>query len=208
MYAKNRYWDPFVLDKIYTDFSFDLPATPMEKGVKNKIDKILRTLRDTRETADMYNKYIPEDYREGKKRSIMVSLGIKWAVGEKLHDILNNSRYEGQAGMDNIDETIGLLQKTISFDLPMLLKPIYDMKKPDSCFLTCMQLGSFNNTVRCMIEMGIPRETAIYLFESIFESKECIVENKTELEMNVRNIIKEKYDKIPYWEQIQVSYLV
>lgn len=205
---KNRYWDPFVLDKIYTDFSFDLPATPMEKGVKNKIDKILRTLRDTRETADMYNKYIPEDYREGKKRSIMVSLGIKWAVGEKLRDILNNSRYEGQAGMDNIDETIGLLQKTISFDLPMLLKPIYDMKKPDSCFLTCMQLGSFNNTVRCMIEMGIPRETAIYLFESIFESKECIVENKTELEMNVRNIIKEKYDKIPYWEQIQVSYLV
>ena len=56
---KNRYWDPFVLNKIYTSFDGTVPATPMEKGAKSKIDGALRFLRDTSETENMYNKYIP-----------------------------------------------------------------------------------------------------------------------------------------------------
>ena len=205
---KNRYWDPFVLDKIYTDFVIDVPSTPMEKGAKSKIDKVLKLLRDTKETADMFNKYIPKNYRNGKMRSIMVTIGMQWSMGEKLHDILKHARYDGDDGMDDIDDTIELLQKTVSFNMPMLLKPIYDMKNPDSCFLTCMQTGSFSGTARCMIEMGIPRETALYLFDNIFDGKECNIEKKTALEIFIRKRIKEKFNELPYWEQVQLEFLI
>ena len=150
---KNRYWDPFVLEKIYTDFNLIVPKTPSEKGAKNKLDKILKWLRDKEETAFMYNKYIPSLYQNGKSRSIMVSLGLQWANGIKLYDIFNNDRYKRDSGAEKIDETIELLQQTISFNLPLLLKPIYDIKNPDSCFLVSMQLVAKNKKKIAMIEM-------------------------------------------------------
>lgn len=205
---KNRYWDPFVLNKIYTSFDGNVPTTPMEKGAKSKIDSALKFLRDTSETASMYNKYIPSLYRKGKMRNIMVGLSLKWANGKKLHEILSGSIYDGEEGMDKIDDTIELLQKTISFNIPLLLKPIYDINVPDSCFLTCLQAGAFESTTRCMIEMGIPRETALYLFDDIFEGKECNQKEKIELQMEIRKTIKEKLHLIPYWMRIQLDFLV
>ena len=204
---KNRYWDPLILNKIYVDFNLDVPSTPKERGAKGKIDKILKLLRDTKETSEMYNKYIPEKYRKGRNRGIMVALGIKWAKGVKLYDILNNSRYDGDNGMDNIEETIELLQNIISFNIPMLLKPIYDIKKPDSSFLTCMQTGSFDNISRCMIEMGIPRETAIDLFDTNFAQEQNFTENKLEIEEMIRSRIGKKFNDLPYWEQVQLKFL-
>lgn len=205
---KNRYWDPFVLNKIYISFDGTIPSSPMEKGAKGKIDKVLKFLRDTNETADMYNKYIPSLYRNGKMRSIMVGLSLQWANGEKLRDILNDSRYDGEEGMDNIDNTIELLQNTISFSVPLLLKPIYDINAPNSCFLTCLQSGAFDNTTRCMIEMGIPRETALYLLDEVFEGKKFDKEEKIELEIEIRKTIKENYRLLPYWIRIQLDFLV
>lgn len=205
---KNRYWDPFVLDAIYTSFEGQVPDTPMEKGAKGKIDKIMRFLRDTEETSDMYSKYVPAMYQNGKMRSIMVGLSLKWANGEKLSEILSDSRYDGEDGMDNIDNTIELLQNTISFSLPLLLRPIYDMWKPESCFLTCMQAGAFSNIVRCMIEMGIPRETALFLYEELFEEKDCTEEDKLELDRIVREKVQQGYNELPYWIRVQLDFLV
>lgn len=203
---KNRYWDPFVLEKIYTDFNLVIPKTPYEKGAKNKLNKILKWLRDKEETAFMYKKYIPSLYQNGQSRSIMVSLGLDWANGIKLYNIFDNDRYKGDRGAEKIDETIELLQQTISFNLPLLLKPIYDIKNPESYFLVCMQLGAINNIARAMIEMGIPRETSIYLFENIFLNFKR--NEKSELsEENIREIIKQHYDNLPYWIQVQLNFI-
>ena len=205
---KNRYWDPFVLDAIYTSFDGQVPNNPMEKGAKGKLDNMMRFLRDTDVTADMYNKYIPKLYQKGKMRGIMISLSLQWANGEKLCDILNVPRYDGEEGIENIDETIELLQNTISFKLPLLLKPIYDMKNPGSCFLTCMQSGAFNNVVRCMIEMGIPRETALFLFEKIFAEEDNKEGSRIELERTIREMVQKKYNELPYWIQVQLDFIV
>lgn len=205
---KNRYWDPFVLDAIYTSYSGQVPNTPMEKGAKGKIDKMMKFLRDTEATTDMYNKYIPPKYQNGQMRSIMVGLSLQWSKGEKLCDILKDSRYDGEEGMDNIDDTIELLQNVISFNLPLLLKPIYDIKNPQSSFLTCMQAGAFSNTVRGMIEMGIPRETALYLYKELFGEKECKEESRLELEQIIRTKIQQQHKKLPYWIQVQLDFLV
>lgn len=121
---------------------------------------------------------------------------------------MNDSRYDGEEGMDNIDNTIELLQNTISFSVPLLLKPIYDINAPNSCFLTCLQSGAFDNTTRCMIEMGIPRETALYLLDEVFEGKKFDKEEKIELEIEIRKTIKENYRLLPYWIRIQLDFLV
>lgn len=180
----------------------------MEKGAKGKIDKLMKFLRDTDTMADMYSKYIPKRYQKGQMRSIMVTLSLQWSKGEKLCDILNVSRYEGEEGMDNIDDTIKLLQNTISFNLPLLLKPIYAMKKPESCFLTSMQAGAFSGVVHCMIEMGILRETALFLYKELFDDNDTKKENRLELERLIRTKIKEKYKELPYWIRVQLDFLV
>lgn len=69
---KNRYWDPLVLDIVYNDFTGEMPSTPFEKGAKEKINNALRFLRDTEETFNMYNRYVPSKYQNGKMRSIML----------------------------------------------------------------------------------------------------------------------------------------
>lgn len=205
---KNRYWDPLVLDYIYNEYDGKLPNTPMEKGAKSKLDKAMRFLRENDVTAEMYNKNIPSTYRKGTMRSIMSGLSLQWANGKALCEILNNTRYEGEDGADNIDSTIELLQNTISYNLPLLLKPLYDMKQSESPFLKCMQVGAFGVVERCMIEMGVPRESALYLYKEIFDEKEIKVENRLELEQIIREKIRLEYKNIPYWIQVQLDFLI
>ena len=76
-------------------------------------------------------------------RSIMSGLSLQWANGKALCEILNNSRYDGDEGADNIDSTIELLQNTISFNLPLLLKPLYDNETTRESFLEMYASRSF-----------------------------------------------------------------
>lgn len=170
--------------------------------------KAMRFLRENDVTAEMYNKNIPSTYRKKTMRSIMSSLSLQWATGKALCEILNNSRYEGDDGADNIDSTIELLQNTISYNLPLLLKPLYDMKQSESPFLKCMQVGAFGVVERCMIEMGVPRESALYLYKEIFDEKEIKVKNRLELEQIIREKIRLEYKNIPYWIQVQLDFLI
>ncbi len=63
----------------------------------------MRFLRDTEETASMYNKHIPQKYQSKQMQGIMTGLCMSWPQEKKLKDILNDSRYEGDDGADNID---------------------------------------------------------------------------------------------------------
>lgn len=205
---KNRYWDPLVLDIVYKEFKGAMPSTPFEKGAKGKIENALRFLRDTEETWNMYDRHVPSKYQNGRMRSMMLTLCMRWSKEEPLKVILDNERFEGEEGTDNIDETIELLENTISFGIPLLLKPIFDMKNPDSIVLACMQTGAFNTITRTMIEMGIARETAIYLFQNILINVDINSTGKDELEMLIRTTIKENCDKLPYWIKVQVKFLI
>ena len=71
-----------------------------------------------------------------------------------------------------------------------------------------MQTGAFNIATRTMIEMGIARETAIYLFQNILLNVDISRTGKDELETLIRTAIKENYDKLPYWIKVQVEFLI
>lgn len=83
-----------------------------------------------------------------------------------------------------------------------------DMKQSESPFLKCMQVGAFGVVERCMIEMGVPRESALYLYKEIFDEKEIKVENRLELEQIIREKIRLEYKNIPYWIQVQLDFLI
>ena len=59
-----------------------------------------------------------------------------------LSEILSGERYSGEDVTENIDNMIDTLQKIVSFNIPLLLKPIFDIFENDSIFLLCMQAGA------------------------------------------------------------------
>ncbi len=202
---KNRYWDPLVLDFIYNNFNGNIPNFPKDKNVKKNLSDMLKFLRDNSQTRSMYNKHIKKKYRKGVQRSILCNLCIEWAQEKSLKEILSKNVKDNDKMEDQIEDIIELLQNTITFDIPLLLKPIYDMRKSESPFLTCIQAGAYNNTTKTLIEMGIPRECAVYLYENVFAKKDI---NKDHIENAVLDIIRKEYSSFPYWIQVQLNFLI
>ena len=130
---------------------------------------------------------------------------MKWAKEISLTDILSDEKYNDS---DEIDETIDILQNIVSFHVPLLLKPIFDIKNPDSSFLTCMQSGAVNIATKAMINLGIARETAIYLNNALFHNDCVDIDNQKELENYIRTKLKQSLDSLPYWISVQYEYLV
>ena len=101
-----------------------------------------------------------------------------------------------------------VLQKTVSFDVPLLLKPIFDIQNPKSIFLTCMQAGAVKEEIKLMIELGIPRETALYLYEVGFKGSEEELPQNENMEQIIRTRLRTIIDTLPYWVKVQLDFLV
>lgn len=203
---QNRYWDPLVLNFIYNNFKGTSPNTPYDPNANKQLSIMLSYLRDTPETSILFEKNIPRKYRKGPSFYIMINLCIKWAQGVELKELLAKAYYKEDE--DKIDETIDLLQATISFKIPHLLKPIFDIKNPKSIFISCMRTGATSTTARTMIEMGIARETALYLYNHYFKSISLSGNTTTDYEKAIRDTLKNIYSILPYWIQIQLDYLL
>ena len=203
--SKTRYWDPVVLDDIFLNYSEQVPAHPFERGARAKLDRMLKYLRDNESTSYMYEKHIIWSLRKGSGRSFLVNLCMKWSKGVTLPVILNNKKYDDP---DEIDSTIEILQNTVSFHVPLLLKPIFDIKNPESSFLTCMQSGAFDLTTKRLISLGISRETAIYLTNNLFAGFNAEQYDEIQLDENIRKHLKQNLDSLPYWIRIQFEYLI
>lgn len=202
---KNRYWDPFTLEYIYHNYTEEVPSFPLERGAKTKFDNMLRFLRDHKKTKSMYNRYIPEKYREGSYRGFLSDLCCKWAKEMSLPDILQSKLKNTSNQEDIIEEIIDILQNLASYNVPLLLKPIFDIKKSESMFLTCMQSGAYHDVTKSLIEMGVPRECAIYLYEHIFKD---IRFGENNLKESIKNTLKSKINELPYWIKVQLEFLI
>ena len=204
---KNRYWDPFVLDVIYKNYSENVPNYPIERGASAKLNRMLKFLRDTPETSTMYYKSIPNQLQNGSGRSYLCRLCMSWAQETPLSEILSKKTYTDDKIADEIEDTIEILQNVVSYKVPLLLKPIFDIKNADSVFLSCMQAGAYNKVSKTLIEIGVPRECALYLNEELF--KEYIAKDKSDeqIENEVRQTLISKKDELPYWISVQLEFL-
>ena len=133
---------------------------------------------------------------------------MKWSQEVSLHEILQEDKYSGDNGAEEIEKTIQILQNVVSFNIPLLLKPFFDIKNPESIFLTCMQAGCIQEETREMTELGIPRETALYLYEKYFKQNPKIDKSDEELEKHIRIQLSECYEELPSWIRCQLDFLV
>ncbi len=203
---RNRYWDPYVLNDIYSNFKGKVPSCPTERGAKSRLSEILKFLRDTESTSSMYEKYIPEHYRRGKTRGLLCATCIKWSSEKPLPEILSGSYFDGDDADTHIENTIKLLQDTVSFSVPLLIKPIIEMRNENSSMVACLQAGAYKRSTRKMIEIGVPRELAILLSNTVsFDASEDM--SSYDYDMFVRGRIKEVLPTLRYWEQVQLDFL-
>lgn len=204
---KNRYWDPFALESIYQNYSEDVPDFPLKRGVKAKLNRMLKFLRDTPETSLMYLRNIPNQLRRGSGRSFLCDLCMLWTKEISLHDILSAGKYSQGKISDEIENTIEILQNIVAYRVPLLLKPIFDIKNPDSMFLSCMQAGAYNKISKTLISIGIPRECALYLNDRLFKEYDSTNKDDITIEEDIRNILSSKMHELPYWIQVQLEFL-
>lgn len=204
---KNRYWDPYILDVIYKRYSEEVPSFPLEYGAKAKLDRMLKFLRDTDETRIMYDKHIPAKLQVGKARSFLRDLCMAWAKETPLITILSSSSSESETIADEIENRIEILQNIVSYKVPLLLKPIFDIKNPESAFLSCMQSGAVNKVTKRLIEMGVPRECSIYLFNHIFKDLNLVSKADDDLDCEIRTVLQQGRKELPYWIDVQLDIL-
>ena len=203
---RNRYWDPFILNDIYCKFNGKVPSYPTERGAKNRLSAILKFLRDTESTSSMYEKYIPEHYQRGQARGLLCATCIKWSSEKPLSEILSGPYFDGDNADTHIENTIKLLQDTVSFSVPLLIKPIIEICNEKSSMVACLQAGAYKRSTRKMIEIGVPRELAISLSNTVdFDAPDDM--SSYDYDMFVRGRIKESLPTLRYWEQVQLDFL-
>lgn len=195
---KNRYWDPLDLNRLYNEKDrYNIPTSI----TNNQIDGMLINLVTKMRTQYplYYKRYF--DINEKLIQSACIS-AKEWVKETPLKTILSSPYFNTS---DKIEKRISLLQNKISFGLPMLLKPLYDIKVPDSLFLTFIETGAYNPITRRMIELNIPRETAIFLTKQYFSD---VDPNEKNVEKIIITKLHEIKDELDYWKRIQIETLL
>jgi len=193
--AKNRYWDPIDLNNLYQKRSiFNLPTGASELWISYQLKDILTSFRN--EFPIYYDKYFGVPDVTGKDILLQKCiLAENWIKEKTLSEIFSDRFYDSS---EKIDETINFVQNKISYGLPLLLKPLYDIKEPESMFTRFIELGAYKPITRKLIELSIPRETAIFLSNKFDFTN---IDNKLEL-LNQLRIIR---NNLPYWYKVQLS---
>ena len=129
-----------------------------------------------------------------------LSILIKNWISEKtLKEILSDPFYDEQKKISNC---INELQSVIAYGVSMLLKPFYDINATDNSILSFLEMGVSKPMTKKLIELNIPRETAIYLQRNYFNKKNDYTVDE------IRSVLNQIKDSVNYWIKIQFEHLL
>ncbi len=170
----NFYWDPLILNKLYVSF------LNREWGlIPNSIINITDTLRDCiiRMAAFSplyYNRYLPNleitDHSVGKVLSLAI-FAENYGRGVPLMSVINPPGFPIETS-DDIEDRINDIQTKVVFGIPKLLKPLFQISDiltegKAASILSFIEVGGLDVRLRALIEIGIPRETAISILQNV-----------------------------------------
>ncbi len=196
---RNRYWDPFTLNRIYLQTKINLPKDIFESDFVNKLKRVLLILNN--EYTDYFRKFL-KNYNQifDESKAYHISrLVYDWIHEKSLSTIFNDDYYSDS---EKIGNTIAELNNTISYGLPRLLKPFYDILLPDSNLLSFFETGIYHKTTKKIFELNIPRETAIYLRNKYFS------ESKDYTDKEIISKLSSIKDNENYWITVQFEHLL
>jgi hypothetical protein len=196
--TRNRYWDPVDLNALQKKAGgLDLPTNPSNEGIAYGLESALIFLG--REFPIYYDRYFGirdnGTYRTLLQKCFMAE---KWLKEKTLAEILSDPYYTDS---DKIDDAVESLERTISYKMVLMLKPLYDIVHPRNMFPRYIELGAFRPLTRRFIELNIPRETAIYLSNPRGRFARMDPDDRQGLIREIRNV----RSQLPIWYQIQLA---
>lgn len=193
--AKNRYWDPVDLALLaQKSQSYVLPTSAAEQNISYKLNDIL--LRLQADFPVYYKRYFGIYDANGYQHVLRMSiLAENWLKEKPLVELFSDSYYDDAS---KIEKTISEIQNKISYGLPLLLKPLYDIRQPENMFIRFIELGAYLPITRKLIELNIPRETALFLSKNYAFTE---VDDKHSVLRQLRRI----KPQLSYWHQVQLS---
>ena len=195
---KNRYWDPFVLNQIYLDRDkYIIPTSFYDSSFENRMCDLLFSIHNN--YPNYFSRYVKCKF---EKKSIALHLSIlikNWISEKTLKEILSDPFYDEQKKISNC---INELQSVIAYGVSMLLKPFYDINATDNSILSFLEMGVSKPMTKKLIELNIPRETAIYLQRNYFNKKNDYTVDE------IRSVLNQIKDSVNYWIKIQFEHLL
>jgi replicative superfamily II helicase len=193
--SNNRYWDPVDLNRLFIMASeIDIPTDPNVNNLSSKLKEVILFIKE--HFPIYYDRYFSVPEVEGRDMILSKCYLIeKWIREKPLFDFFTNSYYDDPA---NIEKDISFIQNKVSYGLPLMIKPLYDIKSPDSLFTRFIEMGAYTPITRKLIDLNIPRETAIFL------KKNYPIENIEDRKLMTKQV-RELRKELPYWYKIQLE---
>lgn len=207
---QNRYWDPLDLDSLFRKYNnneiAELP-THQNKNISHQLYNLLLYFYENYPYYCKKYNFGKNDFaitKDGKRGNLwrICYYAEKWKKEISLFDIFNTPYFSGDDISDKIDDAVSVINKKVSYGLPMLLKPLADFNESKNAILNYIEMGAYHPATRKLIELGVPRETAIYLKNDFFSSYK--METESEL-MQMIKFIKLKAPDLNYWVQVQLE---
>lgn len=70
-----------------------------------------------------------------------------------------------------------------------------------------MQAGAYKKVSRTLIEIGVPRECALYLNDQLFTDYDFKDKTDADVEEEIRSVLISKKNELPYWIKVQLEFL-
>lgn len=203
----NRYWDPLDLQLLYNMFRKNDTDFPTNVFAKDLCSKLLKSIMMMRDILPFYfNKYLKAGLNDKYLYGVAKS-AEGWCREIPLRDILVGRFGESSIDINNqidindqIDSEIEKLTKYVSFGLPMLLKPLADMKSMSMSIISSIEWGMYHPLSKHLSDRGVPRETSIKLRKAIVGSAE---------QVELKNFRLDDYlEVLSIWERRQIQHLL
>lgn len=191
---QNRYWDPFDLDLIFRNRQTFRAPTRLDFEFSEQLTRLLVRVR---EVFPYYcDRYFDVPESEGVVKHFAI-LASDWMKEKPLSSILSQAYYDNS---DKIEKAIEELQGPISYGIPGLLKPVYDITTASSMVPRFIECGAYRPFTRFLIEENIPRETALRIAEVIPTAEKNSFDR-----LKLPQILLSVRNKVDRWDWLQVE---
>jgi hypothetical protein len=157
---RNPHWDPLVLESLYaSQRNAGLAVVPQSPSSPAFVDALRGALMHVRDNAPYYwDKYINID-NEDYLTKVCIN-ARKWAMGVSLREIIS---WKQNMGAEDVQGMLDTIQTKIVYDLPKVVRPLVHMQTPENPVLGFIESGAYLPGMRRLLELGVPRETAVRL---------------------------------------------
>jgi hypothetical protein len=200
--SRAPYWDPLVLEQLYQSHRRGrIPRIPASPYAPDFAGTLARLLSELKEIVPFYYERYLGNTTSPVIQSI-VSMAQQWATGASLRKIISWEGPAARLDWEEVDRRIVRLNTTVVYNLPKLLRPVIAMQAPDNPIASFIELGAYRPETRRIIELGVPRETAVRIgLDHRFASVDLTSDDA--LLRSARSIA----ERLNYWERDQLSLL-